>query len=85
MDLNHRMVVSETTAFNRLAIPQYKMVGRVGADPTTLLRNGFTVRRVCRFATYPYMVGGEGVEPSPYGFSDRRSDRLSYPPIWCLR
>ena len=32
----------------------YKMVGRVGVEPTTLKKNGFTVRRVCRFATYPY-------------------------------
>ena len=27
------------------------------------------------------MVPGIGVEPTSYGFSDRRSDRLSYPGI----
>lgn len=30
------------------------MVGRVGVEPTTSLESGFTVRRICRFATYPY-------------------------------
>ena len=30
-------------------------MGRVGVEPTTLKKNGFTVRRVCRFATYPYL------------------------------
>ena len=31
----------------------HKLVGDVGADPTVPEDNGFTVRRVCRFATYP--------------------------------
>ena len=34
----------------------YKLVGEVGADPTTPEGNGFTVRRSCRFATLPNKV-----------------------------
>ena len=30
------------------------MVGQVGVEPTTPEGNGFTVHRVCRFATDPY-------------------------------
>lgn len=35
------------------------MVGQVGVDPTAPEGNGFTVRRVCRFATDPYGARGE--------------------------
>ncbi len=38
-------------------------MGRVGVEPTTPEGNGFTVRRVCRFATCP-LVHGAGVEPA---------------------
>lgn len=34
------------------------MVGKVGVEPTTPKGNGFTARRVCRFATYPYKPVG---------------------------
>lgn len=34
------------------------LVDKVGADPTTPEGNGFTVRRICRFATYPYKLNG---------------------------
>ena len=37
------------------------MVGRVGVEPTTSLESGFTVRRVCRFATYPYKAYTKGI------------------------
>ena len=43
------------------------MVGRVGVEPTTSLESGFTVRRVCRFATDPY---------GPWG--QTRTDNVSY-------
>lgn len=33
------------------------LVGRVGVEPTTPEGIGFTVRRVCRFATYPWWKG----------------------------
>ena len=31
---------------------------------------------------YPYMVGRRGIEPPSFGFSDRRSDLVSYRPKW---
>ena len=34
--------------------PILVMVGQVGVEPTTPEGSGFTVRRVCRFATDPY-------------------------------
>ena len=37
------------------------MVGRVGVEPTTSLESGFTVRRGCRFATYPYKAYTIGI------------------------
>ena len=33
------------------------LVGRVGVEPTTPEGSGVTVRRVCRFATYPCEYG----------------------------
>ena len=35
------------------------MVGQVGVEPTTPEGNGFTARRVCRFATDPYGPWGQ--------------------------
>ena len=35
-------------------LSKFYMVGQVGVDPTTPEGNGFTARRVCRFATDPY-------------------------------
>ena len=42
------------------------MVGEVGVEPTISEDNGFTVHRVCRFATLP-VAGVDGFEPSAAG------------------
>ena len=61
-----------------------QMVGRVGADPTTLERNGFTDRRVCRFSV-PSHIGGPDVIRTRYIYLARVAlSQLSYGPIFIL-
>ena len=62
-----------------------KMVLGVGVEPTMFLTCLiYSQVRLTRLRYLPVyiMVEPEGVEPSSFGFSVRRSDRLSYSSVW---
>ena len=53
------------------------MVGQVGVEPTTPEGNGFTARRVCRFATDPYGIPNE-IRTRVFGMKIRNLRPLDY-------